>query len=510
MAKVSLDRYLAAVKAKLQKPNTRKLLMFGKLDSRYSQGLRDEVGYLSTCNNIMQSAENVWNCTNGCDAVAERIANFADMPGYSDVSKVQTIGAVDVTVFALANSLIPFLCVDRGMSTPVDTIYYSDIVARNSAGGVQAGDKVLGNFNPPNADLDLGIQNKKNESTNSTGAAATVEVSGIAQAIPGQIQVTITDGSNTYVGQDFGANGTVYFSNYAGGVTVDYATGKVVAANVPAGATVSVDYASDFTKDQDGADVLHVAQDWVPVQLETGAKEIILDANLLNNAFMNKTYKFSGGSAAKDYADLAFNRMTDVYVEAMNIEVLRTLTGAKDIAVKAYHNANAVPLDLSSYDISKFAQTKNDMVAQFIISMKASFLARTNIAPTVIVTGTAGSSLLEGHNDKFVANPAAAKGLNGLVGYFDGLPVYRHNYLDKITPAGQADFYMANKFADNSCGTMAFGEYLPLTHTGNISNFRQPIHVANGFFSMVGSKLIEKALVQKGTVTLPEVMRVVR
>ena len=363
MAKCTLSNYLDTVRRKLKQDSTKKLLMFGKLDSRYSNGIRDESGYLSTCNNIMQTAENVWNCTSGCDVVAERIANFADMPGYSDVSKVTTIGAIDVTIFTLANSLIPYLCVDRGMSTPVDTIYYQDIVAKNSAAGVAAGDQVLGNFNPPNPNVDLGLIGKS-ASVTGTGAAAEVTIG--SQAIPGQVTVKITSGSTVYVGKDFAADGNIYFANYAGAaVTVNYATGKINTTTLANGDVLSAEFVNDFTKDTDGSDVLKVSAEWVPVQLTTGPKEIILEANLLNNAFMNKTYKFSGGSAAKDYADLAFNRMTDVYVEAMNAEVLFTLIG-RTAAERAYHETNKVPMDLSTYDLSKFAQTKNDMISQFI------------------------------------------------------------------------------------------------------------------------------------------------
>lgn len=506
MNRRKMNRYLNAVNAKLNSPSVKKLLMFGKIDSRYAKGIRDESGYHSTCNNIMQTAENVWSSTGGVDAVAERIANFSQVQGYSDVTKVQTIGAIDVTIWALANSIIPYVAIDRGLATPVDTIYYQNIVATNSVGKISTDDKVLGNFAPPNVNLDIGLMSGS-KSVPGADAAASVTLDGYA--VPGQIKVTLNVGGTEYVGQDFGADGTVYFPSLPTGttVTVNYNDKKVEVNTLATGDSMTVDYMNDMTKDIEGSSVLKVTSQWDNVQLVTTPKEVILEANLLNNAWMNKTYKFSGGTSTKDYADLAFQRMTDVYVEAMNIDVLKTLVG-RTIAEQTYHEANKVSMNFSTYDVSKFATTKNDLISQFIISMSAKFLARTNVAPTSIVTGTSGVALLSGHGDKWVANPAGSKGLNGLAGYFDGLPVVRHNYFDAITPTGKADFYMAAKFPDNSVASLAFGEFLPLTHTGNVSNFRNPINVANGFFSMTGSMVIEKALIQKGTVELPTVMSI--
>jgi hypothetical protein len=502
---ISLNKYMNAVNAKLRDPATKKFLTFGKLDPRYAkQPLRSEDGYNSTAGNILQIAQNLWQSCNGYDVVADKIVNFSQMPGYADISKVKTIGAIDITIWNLANSIIPYLAIDRGLATPVDTIYYQNLVARNTAGGVNAGDQIYGNFAPPNTNVDLGLLNTSHTLTGE-GADATVTIA--TNAIPGQVTVKIVDGTDEYIGKDFNpADGVIYFSGLpstvAARVTIDYATHTITAESLKSGAVLTATWVNDVTKDPSGSDVLKVNAEWENCQLETGPKQVILESNLLNNAWMNKTYKFSGGTSTKTYEDLAFSRITDVYTEAMNIDLLRTMVGSDP----AYLEVNKVSIDFSTYDTNKFAQTKNDLMAQFIISMSAKFLSRTNIAPTVIISGTAGVALLSAHPDKWVANPTALKGLNGLAGYFDGTPVLRHNFFDRITPTGQADFYMGMKFPDNTVASLAFGEYLPLTNTGAINNFNNPIHTANGFFSVVGSKLIKKELVQKGTVKLPPVM----
>jgi len=506
MKGISLGSYLDIVNKKLQGEETKRLLMFGKINPKLASAHRDDTGYRSTCENILQTATNLFNMSREVDAVAGQIANFANDPGFSDVNKVTTIGAIDVTIYAMSNSIIPFVAIDRGMATPQDTIYYQNLIAMNSAGGVTAGDIVSANFAPANTNVTLGLPGVTSSSVTGTGAAATITFSN--NFVPGQVVVTIVNGATTYIGQDYQANGKIFFESYPGAaVTVNYVDKTVSTTDLTSTYVMTAAVSSDLTKDASGAGTLRVTADWVPTQLTTAPREIILESNLLNNAYMNKTSRFAGASSSQDYADVAFNRMSNVYIEAMNVEVLQTLVG-RTATERAVHTGRQVYLDLSSYDVSKFAQTKNDIVSQFIISMKSKFLSRTGVAPSVILAGTNGISLLQGHGDKWVENPDAARGLNGLSGYYDGVPCFRHNFFDRIGSAGYADFYLATKFLDNSVGSLAFGEFLPLTHTGNISNFLNPMHIANGFFSQVGSCVIKAELIQKGQIKLPAVMSV--
>jgi len=93
--------------------------------------------------------------------------------------------------------------------------------------------------------------------------------------------------------------------------------------------------------------------------------------------------------------------------------------------------------------------------------------------------------------------------LNGYVGSFDGMPIYRHNVLDQLeTGSGNANFYMGCKLADNSSGTLVFGEFLPLVQTSTIGDFSNPFQKSTGWFSQVGHRVIQGSLVSHGVVKL--------
>jgi hypothetical protein len=487
-------KYMGAVAEKLRR--SEKYLRHGS-DGNAQIELRDDMGIQQTFSNVLEVADTFYEITKGQDGVVGLMNNFSSA-GLSDVSDVQTIGAIDVTIVTLANSLVPFLCVDRAMSNPVDTIYYQNLVAVNSAGGVTEGDIVSDNFANPNSDVTL---NGSALSGNVTGAGAPIALDIGGFITPGTVAITFTpDGGSPIVGRDLAANGIIYFAGGSAPVlTVNYTTGVISSAgNIALNDVVAAVAVEDSGSDSTGAGILKVKADLVPTQLETAPKQLILESNAQAAAYMGKIMKnASRVGGATDYVSLQFQKVSNTYTEDVNRDIIRNL-----VAMAAGLGGNVQALDLSTYGGGQFVATKNDLVNRFIIAMRTNFLSRTGIQPTVIITSTKGTAELESNKESFVKSPNFYGTMNGLAGTFDGVPVFRHNYLDQIEGGSTATFYMGSKLPDNQSGSMAFGEYLPLTQTGTVGNFNNPIMNSTGFFSQVGVKTIQASLVAKGVITL--------
>jgi hypothetical protein len=503
MSKVTKQSYLDAVAIKLQ--NCQGLLAHGPLiDSKgqpIGNPLRDDIGVQVSFSNIFKIAENLYDLRNGQDVVANytesSITNFSNGETYGDVSQVQTVGAIDVTILLLANSLIPFLAVDRSMNNPVDTIYYANIIADNTAGGVSAGDTVIGNFTPPNANLNLGPANASQSIT--VPGATTAETFNFNQYIvPGSVNITILRAPTTYTVSDLKKDGTLYANGIAVVGTVNYSTGVVaIASGVTTGDVINVTVLQDVTADSNGTQIVKLRSQHTPVSLISTPKQFIFNENEAANMYMNKMMQIAArAGGVTDYRALHFGRLTNAYIENVNRDLLNAL-------IKIGNQVTPVTLNLSTYTTgTSFALTKDDVITKFFIDMRSDLLSRTNTPATVCVTGTQGASLLQSVTGRWVAAPSFFTVLNGYVGTFDGMPVYRHNLLDVLQTTGLADFYMGCKLADNSSGTMVYGEYLPLVQTPTYGNVANPIQRSTGWYSQVGVQIIQNQLVSHGQVTL--------
>jgi hypothetical protein len=492
---ISKDKYLDTVRAKLR--GAEKALRHGPLGALGM--IRDDMGIQFTFSNILNIAESFYEEKGGEDPVAQRIANFSGT-GYADVSNVATVGAIDVTILTLANSLVPFLAVDRSMANPNDTIYYDQLVAVNTAGGVTAGDVVSPNFAPPNSNINLGPANAVLTSATGSGAAVTLNFN--AYLVPGQVSVVVTPASGPAIlGKDYSADGNIYFNGNVGGATVNYATGAVVFAGLLSGAVAVVTVLLDVAQDTTGGNILKIKQQLVSTALVTTPKYLIFEQDSHNTAYIKKILTNAKSvNQGGDYTSLHFSKVTDIYTEDINRNLLKVLVtlGGADPAPNL--------LSLSSYSVTgSFNATKDDLVHRFFINMRSAYLAKTDVAPTVCVCNTVGSAELESSPTKFIKSPSFYTMLNGVVGTYDGMPVFRHNYLDTIQTstngAPDATYYMATKLPNNMSGTLAFGEYLPFTQTGSVANYNSPIQSATGFFSQTGIATIQGTLIKKGRIT---------
>lgn len=504
--RITKQSYIDAVSQKLVK--AKDLLMWGPC-ARTGLPLRDETGVAVTFSNLLSIASNHYDRTGGMDVVADAIVNASNNAqqnfsgeSYGDVSKVQTMGAIDVSLILQANSLIPFLAVDRAMSNPVDTIYYCDMLAAldsgAGAGGVNPGDTVSGNFVPPNSNVRLGPASRT-LTTASVPGGTTTEVYAFGTYLdPGSIQITITSGATTYTGQDFNKDGNLFFSGGAiTSGTVDYTGGNVTINGLTTGMSVTASVILDTDKDSSGSNILKIRASHIPTQLVSRPKQFIFEEDEHANMYMNRIMAVANKvGGLSDYRDLYFGRLTNMYIDDVNRDLLRLI-------VSLGSGVTPIPCDLSGYTASgSFAPTKHDQVAQFFINLRTDFIQRTGVPASVMVCGSTAGALLEDHPTKWVAGPNYYTQLNGFIGTFNGVPVYRHNYLDTLETPKYATYYLAAKLPDNSSGTLVFGEFLPLVQTSTIGNVANPMQKSTGWFSQVGSIAIQNTLVSKGLIHL--------
>lgn len=495
MVRNTLKGYISGVQKKFNDPEMKMLLQFGQTYNPKATPLRDSLGMEMTYDTIMKTATNAWNFLDGRVTLAHSIKNFSSVgAGYEDVSNVRTIGAIDLTLIALSQSLIPYVCVDRGLATPEATIYFNNLVSNSEdgVGGVQNGAQVSGNFTPPNTDVYLG------NGREGAMAAGNPVINLGADILPKTVTVKVNDGKTTYQGHDFDGTGRIYFDGGNVSAAVDYKTGNITLTNVTT-ETVNAEASIDPTKDETGSNVLTVMPQWTAIQLISEPMNIIFQNNIANMMFMQKTYTLATGSASSPYNDVLFQRVKNTYIEAINSMIIAKLI----VATAPY---KPLSVDLSTYDVRGFSNTKNDQVCQLISSMRATLLGRTGCGLSALIVNSNFAAVLEQIPVQFVANPNINMGINGLIGYFNGVPVFRHNKLDNkfkgYDPASDGVAFGVYRNPDNTSGTQVFGEFIPFTATGNVMNYAQPTQNSTGYFSQVGSKIIQDNLVVKGVIRL--------
>lgn len=404
----TLNSYLNAVNQKVNDPAIKRLLQFGQTFTTNVAPLRDSLGMAQTMETIEQTARNAYNFCQGKVALSNMF-NFSEGgASHEDVSNVRTIGAIDLTILALSQSLIPFVCVDRGMATPETTIYFNELksTSADGVGGVKKDEMVAGNFTPPNTNVFLG-STKEGEGDGKIDLGKDI--------LPKTVTVTAVVGNITYVGKDFTGDGNIYFgpgadgSAYAGTASVDYSTGIVDLNTTPAGAKVTAEGSIDPTRDESGDQVLTVEPVWTPIQLISEPMNIVLKNNLANMLYMQKTYTLATGTTTSPYNDVLFQRVKNTYIESINSMIIRKM-------VKATVGSQVLTADLSGYDTQHYAATKNDIIAQLILSMKAKLLGTTGVGLSALIVNSNAAAILESIPVQFVANPQIGMGINGLVG----------------------------------------------------------------------------------------------
>jgi hypothetical protein len=271
-----INDYLGAVSKKLNAPATTRILTFGTKKAVAGQPMvRDAEGLLTTKAGILENAQTQFGLTAGRDEFAVRMANFsvgnnAPSTGYEAVANVKTVGAIDLTILARAQSIIPFVAVDRAMKNQVDTLFYMDLVALEDTDDVAAGEVIDGNFQAPNSKVKVDFTRESTAADKWVAGEANTEFAGIptysagCELVPGTVKVTVTkkEGSKTYefIGRDFNGDGYVLFkSGVVTDAIVDYDAGKIGVKVADGYEIAGVTYAVDNQASNEGKQTLKVA-----------------------------------------------------------------------------------------------------------------------------------------------------------------------------------------------------------------------------------------------------------
>ena len=523
------------------------LLTFGDLGPKFGFAVRDGQGLTQTFSNIYDEANTQYDYNGAHDYVAGAIQTNFSAAGYSDVSSVSTMGAIDVTIRVLAKSLVPHVAVDRALADPAATVYFMDLVATNNVNGVKAGDTVVDNFAPIEAPslfsqtVKTVIEGAKNEETGAVGAigelykdGATLNLSTLI--VPGKLHVRLVeadseataeknweDGDPAKVkhGYDYNADGNVIIGGVAVTGKVSYKGTDGIAGQVELSGDLSgykaiiVEAEEDATSitdaNTDGDAQLTLKPEWKKIMLETRPKIINLQQNIHANAVIQKIQARAALlGATANYTALAFNRITALYMEDINQDCIKHI-------VKMAHSASNANIGVSHLDLSQYNggqltarnETVENLIFRFFVDMVADFLRRTNLAPTVCITGTKGAAELRTNQAKFVPSETFSSAQNGFAGTYDNIPVFRHILIDRLEErqygvenrGNVATFYLATKQLDNNCGSLVLGEFLPLSQMASASNFSNLTQISSGFYSQVGITPIQEKLVKKGLIT---------
>lgn len=507
------------------------LLTFGDLGPKFNKPVRDAQGLTQTFSNIFDEANTQYDYNGAHDYVAGAVQSNFSAAGYSDVSSVTTMGAIDVTIRVLAKSIVPHVAVDRALADPVATVYFMDLVATNNVNGVKAGQTVVDNFAPIEAPS-LFSQTVKavleGEDLAKATDGATLNLSTLI--VPGKLHVRLVkegtadknweDAKETVHGYDYNADGNIIVGGVAVTGTVSYkgtdgVAGQVVLTGDLSGYTaVIVEAEEDATSitdaNTDGDAQLTLKPEWKEVVVRTRPKIINLQQNIHANAVIQKIQARAALlGATANYTALAFNRITALYMEDINQDCIKHI-------VKMAHDPSNADVEIFFLDLTDYTgaqltarnETLEHLVLRFFTAMVTDFLRRTTLSPTVCITGSRGAMELRTNLSKFVPSDTFATVQNGLAGTYDGIPVFRHIIIDRLESVqfGEnakkvATFYLATKQLDNNCGSLILGEFLPLSQLATTSNFSNLTQVASGFYSQVGIMPIQNKLVQKGIIS---------
>jgi len=467
-------------------------------DRLYVPGQRDDgTGFEFSAKRILDSYKNLLfsNATgDSYDAVDSIFKGFSQAPGMNDVENVKAVDAVDISIMATMQSIIPYLAAERAMSRPSDVIYYQKLVNTNVAGGFKTiGNDVVNPFKPLSNLINLGMSGASSSKT----IAAEVDFgSPIAKR---SVVVSATIGDKTVVGRDKDGDGIIYWSasGIANSGTVDYATGKITFDTISAAdAKVTVDL--DRTSQTDGANTLKTKSVTEKVMVDSKVNRIILEQSFEDTAYMNKmSYDLQAVGVSQDYSKRALRQLLDSYVHYIDLTVVRSTVEA---AGKDKVSADAT-FDLTKYSLaSSQASTKNDKLNEFMLELDTALLKQSGRGTTAYLVDSDAARILANNPMNFTANTNFNQYINGVIGTYKNVPVIRHNALDGIAGTGVAYVAAVHKTADGQAAPSVYAEYLPPYSVRPALNFNNPAQFSTGLFSQTATEVIVKELAVYGTI----------
>lgn len=470
---------------------------------------------------IIQSAKNQYVNTNGDvggDTISQMYAYFSSM-GMSDVSANATRGTEDITILAAVKSIAAYIAMDRSMDDESVSISYNQIVAvqDHSSSGLLEGDKVYDQFSEVPAGLSMNMS--RVEKTATAGSANTISFG--AKIVPNYVNITVQgDGENTYgklLGKDDGKGNMSWtyedttavedatLVTIPTDVVISYNEGTVI-FTASANTTTKVSATIDALADNTGSSILRVkGSSYLTAVLHAESENIVLESNSEAAAYRNKALmaQLEAGIAV-DMAKQTFRQVLDMYVEYLNLRLVKAVISAGAYAISGQPSATYISEDITGVTTA----TTNPAVVgykvkSFIEALNSQLLKACKHGITAIVTGFEGARILATVSKEYVdfqKAPTYDTDSDGFVGTANGIPVIRHHVIDASQTTKYADFYALYKDASGKVAPVAMGTYLPLYVTEKAGNFSNPIQYAQGLFSSLAIQSVVPQLVAVGRI----------
>lgn len=482
---------------------------------------RTAIGMAQTTAMVGEAARNLEILTGGLDTFSEAVKHFSkrggadkvkqfargetNMPafssvgtgGMSSVQNLQTVSAIDITIQMLIYSFLPWIAIERPMNDSTTTISWRQVVATNSAAGVEKGETLIGNFNVENSAMDLSTPIK---SISATGAGEVLAINFGAQLYEGTVLCTLTDTTDadnpkTVVGKDY--NGVVAFPGYTTAFNVNYETGVVTsAAEVPATQTIEAQAMVDMWADKAAPNVVRSTSQMRSVQMVSRESGIIMEDSVDRMMFILKTLDQSGGAMSLE--QYMSQMMFDLYVAYVN-NLLMIGIHTRSAQLEGTEALNELTVDLTTYGSQIIADPsrKYDELNSLTTSADAQMLRTVNKGVTAWVVGSKICSIMASDKFRFKKSDTYNVQMNTLAGVYDGKPVLRHQYIDRyidMTDNGFGNGFGVHRDPNGEVGFMAYGEYLPIHTSDNVYNYANPLQFAKALVAQIGTKIIEPGL----------------
>lgn len=486
--------------------------------------MRTNFGTAQASAMVVQAAKNLDLLTQGIDPVEQSVKAFSKkkevanvkqfsddptaqtrMPAFanndphslSSAQSLQTVSAIDITLQVLIYSFLPWIAIERPMDTSTVTASWRTAVAMNDAAGVQKGDKLIGNFSTESSEMNLYTPIR---TLSETGAGSVMAINFGTQIYKGTVLVTLTKDGSEVVGKDY--NGVVAFPGETVSFLVDYETGILTSnAAVSSAYTVNATSMIDMWASSTNPQVLRTTTKMESVQLVSRETGIVMEDSVDRIMWILKTLDQAGDQLS--YEAYMAQMMYDLYLAFVN-NLLMIGIHTRSAQLEGTTELSELTVDLSSYGSQIIADParKYDELATLLENMNAHMLSQANCGVTCWVVGSRICKIMAADTFRFKKSDKYSTQMNTLAGSYDGIPVLRHEYIDRLIDGADTEGY-GNIFGvyrdpNGEVGFMMYGEFLPIHTTDNVYNFANPLQFAKALCSQIGTKIIEEKLCVRG------------
>lgn len=506
--------------------------------------LRDDTGYSFTANRLLSGLANFYDMGSSTkfslnEAFANGMTRNFSMSknnfSASDLQSVYDMDVIDISIAAtVASHGLTYVAMERAMKSVKQSIEFQKLVAQNTAAGYQKGMTVLDPRQAIAPIVDLGR----------TGATGSLVIKGGTASTGGKITATVAkddlpiisgethiylvntgNNSKTEIGfttmalkpkRGRSTHGDVEETivmtdgSIVNGGTINASTGEITlnvsGEQIPEGKNIEIDYQIDRIAEHDGAHTLKLRPVLDTIELQATENRVILNTSVEVQAQMNKIYRENSQYGVDvDYGKRAIDQVVMLYTYFIDLNVIRSLwEGAKNLPVEA-------ELNLSSFGQSytTFSNTKNDRISLFIRTLGTRMLNRTGLPMTALICDTEATLMLASDTENFKDEPAFRTRRDGLVGYYNNIPVVRNIYLDgkdsdnfsaSSRQSGTGIVLGVHKSLSGDAAPVAFGDYLPPYSTIAAVNPMNPGELSQALFSQTATKCVVPEFIVRGRI----------